>query len=157
MKYCSGINLQTITFHTFACDSQNYMVNSFGNDFLENPISVTQKNGFGINFAANSRDLRKEDQALQIPTSQKCSFGLVHGRFLPFLVVVHLPNLGSYVEEPCKNYKKIKSDVLENPVILSNAAMIWIWTLRMGAFGALHDRCSVGTRHAFFSIKSLTI
>ena len=46
-----------------------------------------------------------EDQAFQIPTSEKCSFGLVHGQFLPFSVVVHLPNFGSQCEEPCENYK----------------------------------------------------
>ena len=47
-------------------------------------------------------------------TSQKCSFGLVHGRFFHFLVVVHLPKVGSQCEEPCESYK---NHVLETLVI----------------------------------------
>ena len=37
-----------------------------------------------------------------------CSFGVVHGQFLPFSVVVHLPKFGSRCEETCENYKKSK-------------------------------------------------
>ena len=40
-----------ITLRVFVCDSENYMKNVFGNYFLENLISVTQMNVFGINFA----------------------------------------------------------------------------------------------------------
>ena len=40
-------------------------------------------------------------------------------------MVVHLPEFGSQCEEPCGNYK-IKSDVLETPVIL----MPDLWDLR---------------------------
>ena len=45
-----------------------------------------------------------EDRAFQIP-SENCAFGLVHGQFLPCLVVVQLPNFGSQCEEPSENYK----------------------------------------------------
>ena len=47
----------------------------------------------------------EEDQAFRIPTSEKSSFGPVHGQFLPFPVVVRLPNFGSQCEEPRENYK----------------------------------------------------
>ena len=38
-------------------------------------------------------------------------------QFLLISVVVHLPKFGSPCEEPCESYK-IKSDVLESPVML---------------------------------------
>ena len=57
------------------------------------------------------------DQTFQIPTSEKCSFGQVHGQFLPFRWSFTGHNLAVNAEEPCKNYK-IKSDVLETLVIL---------------------------------------
>ena len=74
----------------------------------------------------------EEDWAFQIPTSGKCGFGLVHGQFLPLSdvsVVVHLLKLAVNVRnhaEPklavnvrdCAETTKIKSDVLETPVIL---------------------------------------
>ena len=47
----SGINFPKITYHVFVCDSENYMEKRFGNYFLENLISVTWNNVFGINFA----------------------------------------------------------------------------------------------------------
>ena len=50
----------------------------------------------------------KEDQPFQIPTSEKCSFALVHGQFLLVLMVVHLPELSSQCEEPCENYRNQK-------------------------------------------------
>ena len=50
-KHSSGINFLQITYHVSVCDSENYMEKSYGNYFLENLISVTQKNVFGINFA----------------------------------------------------------------------------------------------------------
>ena len=42
---------QKITYHVFICDSENYMEKLFGNIFLENLISVTSNNVFGIIFA----------------------------------------------------------------------------------------------------------
>ena len=45
------LNFPTITHHVFVGDSRNYMEKLVGNFFLENRISVTQKNVFGISFA----------------------------------------------------------------------------------------------------------
>ena len=36
-----GINVLKITYHVFVGDSENYMDKRFGNNFLENLISVT--------------------------------------------------------------------------------------------------------------------
>ena len=47
----SGIHIPHITLHVFVCDSENYMERLFEFIFLENRISVTQKNVCGINFA----------------------------------------------------------------------------------------------------------
>ena len=58
-------------------------------------------------FRTGFRDLRRP--GLSESCFWKCSFGLVHGQFLPFSVVVHLPKFDSQCEEPCENYKTEKS------------------------------------------------
>ena len=45
------IDSPIIILHVFVCDSENYADKSLGNYFLENLISVTWNNVFGINFA----------------------------------------------------------------------------------------------------------
>ena len=54
MFFFSGINFPKMSYHVFVCDSKNYMEKLFGKYFLENLISVTWNNVFGINFAIHS-------------------------------------------------------------------------------------------------------
>ena len=55
------------TLHVFVCDSENYMVkNRLGIIFLENLVSVTQKNVIGIKFAIiRTRSTTTRDRNLQ--------------------------------------------------------------------------------------------
>ena len=50
-RYFSGINFPKVAYHVFVSVSENYMENVLGIIFLENLISVTWNNVFGINFA----------------------------------------------------------------------------------------------------------
>ena len=50
----------------------------------------------------------KKARPFRFPLPKTCSFGLVHGLFLPLSVVVHLPKFRSQCEEPSENYKNQK-------------------------------------------------
>ena len=85
-------------------------------DFKSNPCDFKSLQ-FGcdsdLRFGHLSREsqnsgLKKTRPFRFLLPSEKYSFGLVHGRFLPFSVVVHLPKSGSQCEEPCGNYKNRK-------------------------------------------------
>ena len=83
--------------------------------FVESP-SCSQRSLFHLLLLLFIFGLKKT-RPFRFLLLKRCSFGLVHGEFFPFWVVVHVQKLAVNARN-CAKTTKIKSGVLETPVVL---------------------------------------